>query len=361
MLQYTLDRACKTYTLMHVISYAYAKEPLMKMPRGLAWMGIGVVAAILAGCGGTGGGPAATEAAAGFPTGDIRMIVSYAAGGPTDVAGRAIAKFLEKELKTSVVVENKDGASGAVGTAQVAKAPKDGYTIGMTTGSAVARVPLFNEVGYDLKDIQTIGVGTFGPGLIVVEASSPYKSLDDLVAAAKAKPGGITLATGGTSTPQHVEVVRWDREYGVKFKSVPFKGEAPAVTALLGKNVDGAFISNAQTTMAQVSAGKFRVIATAAPDRLPSMPDVPTLKESGFDNLVYGNSYFIFIAPAGIPDSVLRTLEGGLERALQDPETVKTIGEVRLLKDFMGASALNEMLVSEQSELGPILKELFSK
>jgi tripartite-type tricarboxylate transporter receptor subunit TctC len=332
--------------------------------RFVALVGAGVASLALAACGSS--APSTSSAGAGaaddgFPKSDIKMVVSYAAGGPTDVAGRAIAKYMEKEFGVSVVVENKDGASGAVGTANVAKSKPDGYTITMTTGSAVGRVPLIQQVGYEFKDVQPIGVATFGPGLLLVGGDSPYKTFDELVAASKAKPGSVKIGTAGTSAPQHVELVRMEKQYNVDLTLVPFKGEAPAVTAVLGGNVDGCFCSNAQTTMAQVTAGKFKVLATASPERLPSMPDVPTLVESGFPELIYGNSYFILAAPAGIPSDVLAKLEGGLKAALNDPETVKTIGKERLLENFMGSAALTQMLQEEQQALGPLLKELFVK
>jgi tripartite-type tricarboxylate transporter receptor subunit TctC len=331
----------------------------------VALLGATVLSLGLAACGdkSTDGAASSTSggAASDFPTDDIRFIVSYAAGGPTDVAGRAVAAYMEKEFGVSVVVENIDGASGAVGTAELSRAKPDGLTIAMTTASAASRVPLIEAVGYQLDDLQPIGVATFGPGLVIVRKDSPYKTINDLVRAAKAKPGTVTLGTAGPSSPQHVEIVRMERDYHVSFSAVPFQGEAPAVTALLGSNVDGCFCSNAQTTMAQVDAGEFKVLATAAPERLKSMPDVPTLAESGFKDLVNGSSYFILVAPAGTPDDVVKRLEETLKGALEDPATVETIGKERLLDPFMGADDLTSMMQDDQKTLGPILKELFAK
>lgn len=322
--------------------------------RVLAAFAAGASLLVVTACGGSDGASSSEE----FPSDDVNMIISYAAGGPTDVGGRAIAAFMEKDLGTTFVVENKEGASGSVGTADVVRSEPDGYTIGMTTASAAGRVPLIEDVGYDLEDVQAIGVGTFGPGLIVVGADSGYSSIDDLIEEAKANPGGIKVGTAGASSPQHVELVRMADEYDVEFTAVPFQGEAPAVTALLGDNIDACFCSNAQTTMAQVDAGEFTILATGAPDRLGWVPDVPTLAESGFESLIYGNSYFILVAPADIPEGVLSTLEGSLEKALEDPATIEVIGEVRILDEFMGADALQKMMVDEQETLGPILMEL---
>jgi tripartite-type tricarboxylate transporter receptor subunit TctC len=330
----------------------------------IALFGASVLSLGLAACGGSdddsgGSSPAAAEEKTDFPTDDVRLIISYAAGGPTDVAGRAVAAYMEKEFGVSVVAENIEGGSGGIGTAEMARSKPDGYTIAMTTGSAVGRVPLIEDVGYQLEDVQPLGVATFGPGLIMVRSDSKYKTIDDLVKAAKKDPGKITVATAGPQSPQHVELVRMARDYKVEFQPVPFQGEAPAVTALLGSNVEACFCSNAQTTMAQVDSGEFRLLATGAPDRLASQPDLPTLAESGFEDLIYGNSYFILAAPAGTPKPVVAKLEKALQGALEDPATVKVIGEERLLDEFMGADDLTSMLQDEQDVLKPIIKELF--
>jgi tripartite-type tricarboxylate transporter receptor subunit TctC len=329
----------------------------------IALFGASVLSLGLAACGESDDGGTAAAPAEGesdFPTDDIRMIVSYAAGGPTDVAGRAVAAFMEEEFGVSIVVENLEGASGSVGTAEMTRAEADGYTIAMTTGSAVGRVPLIEDVGFQLEDVQPLGVATFGPGLVIVRSDSEYETIDDLVEAAEANPNTITVGTAGPQSPQHVELVRMARDHDVEFQPVPFQGEAPAVTALLGENVEACFCSNAQTTMAQVESGEFKILATGAPDRLPTQPDVPTLEESGFEGLVYGNSYFILAAPAGTPADVVAKFEEALQAALEDPATVEVIGEERLLDPFMGAEDLTSMLEEEQEVLGPIIEELFA-
>lgn len=337
----------------------------MKIKRNsLKVLSIGLLAFALAACsGGTAPkdeGSTETAPAVEYPTKDIRMVVSYAAGGPTDVAGRAIAAFMEKDLGVSIVVENKEGAAGAVGTAEVARATPDGYTISMTTASAIGRVPLTEDVGYKLEDIQPIGVGTYGPGILIVRADSPYQTIDDLVKYAKANPSALKFATVGPSSPQHVELVRMSDDYGVTLEPVPFQGEAPAVTALLGENVDGCFCSNAQTTMAQVDAGEFRILATGAPEPVASLPGVPTLAESGFKTIIYGNSYFVLAAPTGIPAEVLEVLEGSMERAMKDEATLAILGAERVPDKFMGAAATSQLLADEQAALSKILTEMFS-
>lgn len=320
----------------------------------------GLAALALAACGDNSAGDGG-DSSEDFPSDNINMVVSYAAGGPTDVAGRAVAAFMEQELDTTVVVENKDGGSGAVGTADVARSTADGHTIAMTTASAASRVPLIENVGYSLDELQPIGVATYGPGLILVDADSSYETIDDLIEAAEADPGQVKLGTAGARSPQHVELIRMERDYGVNIDPVPFEGEAPAVTALLGGNIDGCYCSNAQTTMAQVDNGAFKVLATGSAERLDDMPDVPTLAESGFETLIYGNSYFILVAPADIPVDALETLESALEAALEDDSVRDIIGEIRIPGEFMGADALEALMRDEQEVLGSILEELFAR
>ena len=230
----------------------------------------------------------------------------------------------------------------------------------MTTGSAVARVPLIEDVGYGLEDLDMVGVATFGPGLLIVREDGPYDTIEDLMEAAEESPGTINIATAGPSTPQHVELERLARDHDVEFSPVPFPGEAPAVTALLGGNVAGCFCSNAQTTIAQVDSGEFKVLATSSPETLPTMPDVPTFVEAGYDGIIYGNSYYVLVVPAGTPEDIVSKLEAALEGALQDEETVTVIGEERLLDPFMGSADLASMLEEEQETLQPILEELFA-
>lgn len=316
----------------------------------------GVLALALAACGSSGSADSTGE----YPNDDITMTVTYAAGGPTDIAGRAVAKALEKELDTSVVVENVEGASGAVGSAKVAKAKPDGLSIGMTTASAVSRVPIIEEVGFTLDDLTPVGVVTQGPGFLMVKKDSPYKTIDDLVKAAKASPNKVKIGAAGAQTPQAVEVERWKSEYDVPVQLVPFQGDAPSVTGLLGDNVDAIVPAYGEGVQAQYEAGKIRPLAVMGPERVPYLPDVPTLAESGFDDLVYGISTYILIVPKGTPEEIVTKLEDSLETSVKDPETYKALdGEVMVPKEFIGSEALSKQMEDELKTLKPVLEGLF--
>ncbi|MEG9225395.1 tripartite tricarboxylate transporter substrate binding protein [Aeromicrobium sp. Sec7.5] len=328
-------------------------------------LGIGIVAGVmtlsLAACGGSGSSDSSDDAAAdGYPEDDITMIVTYAAGGPTDIAGRAVAASFEKELGVSVVVENVEGASGAVGSAQLSQAQPDGLTVAMTTVSAVSRVPLIEEVGFTLDDVIPIGIVTEGAGVILVPEDSPYETIDDLVEAAKDNPGEVTIGAAGAQTPQAVEIERMKSEYDVPLQLVPFQGDAPSLTALLGGNVDAIVPSYNEAVRAQVEAGAIRPIAVLGPERADYLPEVPTLAESGFEDLIYGISSFILIAPAGTPDAIVAKLEEALEGAVKDEETYAALdGEILVPDEFTGSDELETRIQEEIDVIGDVLQELF--
>lgn len=324
------------------------------MKRSLIVAAAAALALLLAACGSTGAADSD-----GFPEKDIKMVVTYAAGGPTDLGGRAVAKYFEEKFDVNVVVENVEGASGGVGTGRVAHAKPDGYTIGMTTASATSRVPLIENVGFSVDDLAPIGAVSVGPGMIYVPTDSPYKTGEELFAAAKAKPNTITVGTAGAQSPQHVELQRLEDEYGISFRLVPFEGESPAMTGLVGDNLDAVFGSNAAVSLAQVESGKARVVAVGSEERLDYAPDAATLTELGYDGMTFGNSTFILVAPADVPDDVLAELEAGLQEALEQPDVVKVIGEERVAPEFIGSDDLAAQMEAETTELKPVLEKLF--
>lgn len=318
----------------------------------------GTVALTLAACGG--GGSDDSGSGDDYPTDDITMIVSYAAGGPTDIAGRAVATAFEEDLGVSVVVENVEGASGAVGSAEVVQARPDGLTIGTTTGSAVSRVPIIEEVGFTADQVTPVGVVTEYPGVFFVQDDSPYETLDDLIEAAEANPDEVTIGAAGAQTPQAVEILRMGTEYDVPFKLVPFQGDAPALTGLLGGNVDAIVPSFNEGVRAQYEAGEIRPLAIMGPERREYLPDTPTLAESGYDDLIYGISTFIIIAPEGTPEDIVGRLEESLQTALED-ETVREAlgGDIGIPEEFIGSEELQRQLDQEVEALTPVLQDLF--
>ncbi|WP_162794506.1 tripartite tricarboxylate transporter substrate binding protein [Nocardioides houyundeii] len=317
-----------------------------------------VLALALAACGSSG---ASEDAGAdGFPQDDITMVVTYAAGGQTDINGRAIAAAFEKELGVSVIVENIEGSSGAVGGAEVVRSKPDGLTIGMTTTSAVSRVPLIENVGFDFDDLVAIGAVTLADGLLVVNSDSPYETLDDLVAEAKKNPKKVTIAAAGAQTPQAVEMERLKSEYDVPVQLVPFQGDGAAIPALLGDQVEALVTTYHPGIRDMHEAGDIRVLATMSQERAHYLTDVPTLAESGFESLIYGSSVFLLIAPKGTPQDIVTKLEAALEAALEDPDTYEVLdGEINVPKEFIGSEELTAQVKDELEVMEPVFNELF--
>lgn len=294
-----------------------------------------------------------------FPADDINLIITYAAGGQTDQAGRAIAAALEEKLGVTVVVENIEGASGSVGTGQLVRAEPDGYTIAMTTTSAVARVPLIQEVGYGLDDVQPLALAVQGDMLLLVREDSPYETAEEFFAAAEENPDEIVVGTAGAQTPHHVELERLRMDYGVSLRIVPHEGDAPNLAAVVGENQDAALASNNDATMDYIDDGQLRPLTVTSPERTDYLPDVPTLSELGYDDLVHGGSNYIVAGPAGMSDDVVSTYEETLTEILTDPETISIIGEIRVPTDPPSAAEMTEMLQVERDTLAPVLDELF--
>lgn len=313
---------------------------------------VAVSGLLLTGCGQQTGDPAD------FPEDDINMVITYAAGGQTDAAGRAVANAMEERLGVSVVVENVAGASGSVGTAQISQADPDGYTIGMTTTSAVTRVPLIQETGYTVEDVQPLALAVEGDALILVRDDSPYESAEELFADARENPDTLSVGTAGAQTPHQVELQRLSMNHDVSFRIVPHEGDAPNLTALVGGNQDVAFTTNADITMEYIENGEIRPLAVTRAERTDYLPEVPTLRELGFEDLVNGGSNYIIVGPAGIDDQLVTMYEDTLSDILSDPEVVEVIGEDKVPSEFIGAQEVTDMMNEEQEAVAPIYENL---
>lgn len=324
--------------------------PLTRSVRTLAAI---TVLALLAACGGDGGG--AADNAAAYPSQEIRLLVPYAAGGPTDLTARAYGASLEKQLGQTVVVENLPGGSGAMATRQLVSAKPDGYTLALVTAGTLVLTPLANDVGYTKDDVTPIGIMAEVPSVLAVGADSPYRSAKDLFTAAEQQPGGITVGVPGASTPQGIELQRLRDQYGVEVTAVPFNGNAEMTTAILGGNVDAVLINASSDVTANIDAGKFRPLAVSSPERLPWLADTPTLVESGFPELTLSGSTFGLAGPAGLPGEVVTVLEDALRKAYDDPAVAEQVGKEYLLGDFRGAGELKKVLDRTQEVYQPLL------
>jgi tripartite-type tricarboxylate transporter receptor subunit TctC len=304
---------------------------------------------------------ASAAAAQEYPSKPIKLIVPFPPAGGTDILSRTVANYLTTTNKWTVVVDNRPGAGGNIGVDAVAKSPPDGYTLVMGQTSNLAISPtLYGKLNYDpVKDLEPVALVGSGPIAIVVRADSPYKTLGDLLAAAKAKPGTITMASPGNGTVAHLTGVRLQKLSGAKFEHVPYKGAGGAIPDLLGGSVDF-FLSSVPTLAAQVHGGKMRALAVTSTKRVAVLPDVPTVNEAGVKGFE-ANTWFGILAPANTPKPVIAKLNTEINKALKDPAVRKAIenegGEV------LGGTPeqFSKLIKSDMASWGTLVKESGAK
>ncbi|GGG37237.1 MFS transporter [Caldovatus sediminis] len=270
-----------------------------------------------------------TAAAQEWPARPVRFIVPFPTGGTTDVIGRLITEHLRGAFGQPFVVENRPGAGGNVGVDAIAKSEADGYTIGLATvGPLAINVSLFSRLPYDpRRDLQGITLIARSPNLLVVPSASPVRTLQDLIAAAKARPGGLNYGSPGNGTTGHLSGELLKTRLGLDILHVPFAGNAAVHTALLRGDVQFTFDSMA-TAVPQVRAGAFRALAVTSRERWPALPEVPTMIEAGVADFEMV-PWFCIIGPARMPRPVVDRLNVEIHRALAKPEV-----EARFIESF---------------------------
>ncbi|MBV7483279.1 tripartite tricarboxylate transporter substrate binding protein [Bordetella sp. BOR01] len=295
-------------------------------------------------------------ALADYPDRPITLLVPAAPGGTTDLAARLIAQPLGEALGQSVVVENKPGASGAIASQAVAKATPDGYTLLLQYSGYNAISPHVQPPqGWDpIKDFAPIANILSAPQVIVVRPSLPVHSLKELVAYAKANPDKLNYASSGNGALQHVATELLKQMADVKMTHIPYKGTGPALTDLLGGAVD-LTITTPPPLIPHIKAGKLRALAVTGPNRLDSLPDVPTAAEAGYPDLLV-SSWFAMYAPANTPKAVVDKLAGTIEGIMKTPEFKKKAAEQGAEAEFMGPAKLAEYTQEEYDRWGKVVK-----
>ncbi|MDC0660879.1 tripartite tricarboxylate transporter substrate binding protein [Leisingera sp. SS27] len=296
----------------------------------------------------------ATAATAGdWPEKNINLTVGYGAGGTTDSTARVLASLLEEELGATVTVINKPGGGGSVAAGLGAAQKPDGYNVfTFTTGAAVLS-PHTQELPYDtLTDFTFISqYGAWNLG-VVVPADSPYQTFQDLVEFAKGNPGEISYAIAGTGTPQHLTMERLAAEEELDWKAVPFKGGAASVTALLGGHVD--VMAGATEWLPQVQSGEFRLLAIITGARMDQFPDVPTLKDLGYD--IEAPSILGIAGPKNLPEEAVQRLDAAIKKATESEELQSIIDKLAMKMTYRN-SADFEQNVRENYEIqGEIIR-----
>jgi tripartite-type tricarboxylate transporter receptor subunit TctC len=262
-----------------------------------------------------------------FPTRTITLVIPFAPGGSTSIVGRVIADKMSQLLGQSIVVDNRPGAGGTVGTKMVAKSDPDGYTILLGyTGTLAIGPSLYKDVGYDpRKDFAPIGMIGNAPSAVVVHPSFPAKSVAELIAYARANPGKVNFGSAGVGSVNHITGEYFARAAGIKLVHIPYKGTGPALTDLLGGHIPMA-LAPIPAVHANVSAGLLRALAVTGKSRSGLMPDVPTIAETGLTGFE-ASLYYGLVAPAGTPAAIIDKFNKELRAALASEEVKKQLAE----------------------------------
>jgi len=292
-----------------------------------------------------------------FPTKPITIVVPFSAGGTTDILARIVANSLQAELKQPIVVDNRAGAAGNIGAQAVARAQPDGYTLLLgTVGTHAINGALYKKLGFDpVKDFAPLTRVANVPNVLVTNPEQPYKTVQELIAYAKANPGKVNFGSSGAGTSIHLSGELFKSMAGVDIQHVPYKGSAPALSDLLGNQI-GIMFDNMPSSISHVRSGRLRPLAVTTAKRSPELPDVPTVAESGVPGYE-ATSWFGMFAPANTPAPVLARLHGALIKVLSDPAVRKRIGE-------QGAEPVTEtpeqfaaFIAAESKKWGEVVKQ----
>jgi tripartite-type tricarboxylate transporter receptor subunit TctC len=294
-----------------------------------------------------------------YPSKPITMIVPFPPGGVADITGRPLAAMMERTLKQPVVVVNRTGAGGALGMSQVAKSAPDGYTILMGL-SSISIFPVSDRINgrqpaYEMKDFAPIALVSSDPTVLVVRAESPYRTLKDFVDAAKANPGKINYSSSGVYGTLHVSMEIFANAAGIKLFHVPYQGGGPAVTALLGGQVE-ALASGPAAAIGQIKGGKMRALAAWSDKRLALMPDIPTFKELGYEAEFY--IWAGVFAPAATPQPILARLREAVRAAVSDPDFRAAMEKVATPISYLDAPEFQKFWDNDAKRLAIALEKI---
>jgi tripartite-type tricarboxylate transporter receptor subunit TctC len=298
----------------------------------------------------------AAEDTSAYPTKVLTIVVPYAPGGSSDVRARMVAQKLQTYFGKPVIVENKAGAGGDIGTDFVAKAPPDGYTIGVGNFAPMAvNRWLLAKMPFDpQKDLVPVAMLERGPTVLVVRAASPYKTLKDLLDDAKAHPGKLSFASAGTGGAYHLAGEMFKESAGIYATHIPYRGGGPATTDLLSGTVDYMF-DWITASLPHIKAGKMRALAICTEKRSPQLPDVPTFAEYGLKNMVVSN-WFGIVAPKGTPADIVAKLNTEISAGVNDPDTRKRLVGVGAEPRAMSSGDFGKFMAAEIAKYAKVIE-----
>jgi len=299
---------------------------------------------------------AAAASAQDYPSRPIRLVVGFAAGGTTDFMARLLADKLRGPLGQSVIVENKTGANGALGAEAVAKSEPDGYTLYFTTAGVATVYPHLRPAPYDpIKDFAPVALVAFNSTMLVVNASMPVNSARDFAELARREPGKYTIAITGIGSVSHLGTVLFQAAAGIKLNMVPYRGAAPAMTELLGGQLDALF-GDGPTVISYISAGKVKALAATSQRRSEIFPDVPTFLEQGFADTVQ-DQWAGVLAPARTPPEIIARLNGAMVAVMNDPEVRAKLAQTGVVPAPGSPDEFGRYLRGEYERWGRIIRE----
>ena len=302
--------------------------------------------------------PAASLAQSKYPDHPVKVVVGFSAGGGTDVAARVIAQKLTEATGQTFVVENRTGASGLIGSEQVARSPADGYTIMVGSQTTLAVAPaLYRKFQLDVtKDLTGMAMIGISPLVAVVNANSPIHSIKDLIAEAKAKGGTMNFGSGGVGTTPHMAGELLAYSAGIKWVHVAYRGEAPGINDLLAGQIPFMF-SNLSVVLGNIQGGKLRALAVTSTQRVPQLPDVPTVAESGYPGFDAA-TWFALIAPAGTPRDVLMRINAETKKIMASEDLRKRFETIGMLPDKdLSPDEINAYIKAEIAKWGKVIKD----
>lgn len=291
-----------------------------------------------------------------FPSGDIRILVGYAPGGGTDITARLVATRLQANLGVPVVVDNRPGALGQIAAQFVSRQPANGRTLLVTTSSPILAAPHLQPGFYPIKELAAVTLLTRFPGLLVVPASSPFKSIEDIVAGARRNPGKLTFATSGNGSMNHLAGEMLKKMAGIDMTHVPFKGSGPALTALMGKHVDMSFAA-IQGAVARVRSGELRALGVDGTERAAVLPDVRSIREAGFPEYGMSNWMGVF-APPQMSSELITQIRNAFVETLKAPEVRKVLVDDGQTIVGSTPEQLQQEVVREFEKIGTLIRSL---
>jgi tripartite-type tricarboxylate transporter receptor subunit TctC len=290
-----------------------------------------------------------------YPTKSVRIVVGFSAGGTTDIVARLMAKELTSELGQSFVVDNKPGAGSNIATDMVAAAPPDGHTLLFVAVTSAINQTLYPNVKFDLnRDFDAVALGAKVPNILVVNPSVPAKNVKEFIDWARANEGKISYASSGSGTSIHMAGEMFKLRTGLKTQHIPYKGSAPAVTDLIGNQVQFMF-DNMPASWPHVQAGKLKALAVTTKTRSPSAPDLPTMEESGVKPFDV-SSWFGLIAPKGTPKDVIDKLNKAMNAAFDKPEVKEAYAKLGAVAEKNSPQDFSKFIAAEVQNWAPIVK-----